>query len=438
MYLKKLLLQNSFFGILKLGGSMKIDLKKVISFIFAVLIIIFFVVFLIWFLNKRVDKKTNTNQNNEKTEEIEKGQGEIPKEPETYLNNITYDVKLDKEIGNKIIEYMDLYYKSMKQLKEYDMTYLFSNQEQGNINQTAVSLLIDIRKLKPNDLTLSSALYDLRIESVTKSGDTINVVVRENNYLRFNFMKDIESKTYNIENNFTFKLIDGEYKISKYSKVQDFYVMITSYYQGGGKAELDKLKNSYITLIKQKESDLKQDYQDYLNNTGINVKTCDHDYDRTKAYNYAIKWVNKRSSEWPEYNSNCQNYASQVVYAGGVPMDYNGSYKWGNYNKLSQSGTLDTTWTYVPYFYSYVKNNTGYGICGDVDVNLYYAEAGDVIHVGISGPTKHALVVIGTYKKDEKVVDVLVNSNTVDLENYPISAYVYPYTELIKIYGWNE
>lgn len=435
MYLKKLLFQNSFFDILFIGDSMNNVLKKIISFIFFALIIICFVIFLNWFLNSRDKKQSNNNQiNNEQSKE----------EVKTYLNNITYNQNIDKDLENKIIEYMDLYYKSMKELKEYDMTYLFSNEEQAYINQTAVSLLVEIRKLKPNDLTLHSASYDIEIKSVTRINDKIVVVVNENNHLRFNFMKDIESRVYNIENEFTFKLINGEYKIEKYNKVQDFFVMVTTKYTNGGKIKLDEIKSNYLSLIKQKESQLSNDYNDFLNNKGINKKNCDHNYDRNKAYDYAIKWVSNRSEKWPKYDSNCQNYASQVVYNGGIPMDYfgNKSLQWksysASYNESETPNGLVYTWTYVPYFYDYVKNNTGYGLCGDVDVNLYYAEAGDIIHVGINNPAKHALVVIGDYKKDGKTVDILVNSNTVDLENYPMSAYVYPYTRLIKIYGWNE
>ncbi len=127
-------------------------------------------------------------------------------------------------------------------------------------------------------------------------------------------------------------------------------------------------------------------------------------------------------------------------------MDYHGSaashLQWKCYgtsqnNSETPSG-LAYTWTYVPYFYTYARDNTGYGLCADVDVNLYYAQAGDVIHVGSTAPTRHALVVVGDYKVNGKTVDILVNSNTVDLENYPMSAYSYPYSRLIKIYGWND
>jgi len=134
----------------------------------------------------------------------------IPPEPTTYLNEITYTVSVDKEIEDIIVEYMDVYYKSMKELKEYDMTYLFNNDEQANINQTAISLLVEIRKLKPNDLSLSSAKYDLDIKQVSNSDGKIYVKVLENNYLRFKFMDDIESKVYNISNEFTFEKINNE------------------------------------------------------------------------------------------------------------------------------------------------------------------------------------------------------------------------------------
>lgn len=365
----------------------------------------------------------------------------------TFLNKITYTESLDKDAEKAIVEYMNLYYKQMKELKKYDMTSLFCNDEQAYINETAIDLLIEIRKLKPNDLTLYSAKYDLDIKEGSTSGDTITVKVLENNYLKFNFMKDIESKVYNIENNFKLKKINGEYKILSYDKVQDFFVMVTDKYTSSSdyKTKLDKIKNDYLTLTKSKVSALKEDYQDFLSN-GITSKSCDHEYNRDKALEYALKWVNKRNSDWSDFESNCQNFASQVVYAGGVSMDYTGSnnnyLQWKFYNATYNDNEVAKgyvyTWTSVTRFANYIKNNTGSGICATYGDNLYFAQAGDVIHVGTDGATRHALVVIGQYKTNDKVVDILVNSNTVDLENYPMSAYVYPYSSLIKIYGWND
>lgn len=417
--------------------------KLILFIILSIIVICLFI-----FFNKKEVNNPNENPNVDTPAEEPSKEEDKPDEVGTnYLNDIKYTVNVDKEIEDVIVEFLNVYYNSIKELKENDMTYLFkdSSSEQALINQTALSLLIETRKLKPNDLSLDKAKYDLNFTEVTTNGNTVNVTVLENNYLNFEFMKDIESKIYNIENKFSLEKVDGEYKITKYNKVQDFFVMITDLYSSGGKTKLDQIKQNYLDLINDKLKKDREDYNNFLNGTGITRKTCDHEYNREEALKQTV-WVNKRNPEWIKFDSNCQNFASYVVYSGGVPMDYYGSaanyLQWKgydySYNESETSSGLVYTWTYVPYFREYAKNNTGYGLCADVDVNIYYAEAGDVIHVGTTGPTRHALVVIGDYKVDGKTVDILVNSNTVDLENYPISAYSYPYVSLIKIYGWNE
>lgn len=416
--------------------------------LFVILAIIVICLFL--FLNKDKSDEPTVDEPGTSEENPQGGDSEEIVDPvgTSYLNEITYTEKVTKDVEKVVVEFLDVYYNSIKKLEENDMTYLFkdSSSEAALINQTALSLLVETRKLKPNDLKLDKAKYDLDFISVSENGDIVTLTVLENNYLNFNFMKEIESKVYNIKNEFTLEKVDDTYKIVDYNKVQDFFVMITDLYDGGGKEELDKIKSDYLDLIENKLEKDRSDYNDFLNGTGINRKTCDHPYNRDKALEHALKWVNGRDPEWIEFDSNCQNFASQVLYKGGIPMDHYGSagkyLQWklydGSYNETEVNKGYVYTWTYVPYFYTYAKDNTGYGLCANVDVNLYYAEAGDVIHVGTTGPTRHALVVIGDYKVDGKTVDILVNSNTVDLENYPISAYSYPYLSLIKVYGWNE
>lgn len=425
--------------------------KEMIGKLILFIILVCLVIFLFWFFK---NKDEGLNSNNPSVEEPSDSGEDIPLEPDpvgtNYLNNISGEAsdEVSEEMKNVIVEFLNVYYNSIKNLEENDMTYLFldPNSEDALINQTALSLLIETRKLKPNDLRLANAKYDLEFSDVSISGDTVTLTVLEDNYLNFNFMKDIESRIYNIENEFTLEKVADTYKIVEYNKVQDFYVMITDVYTGGGKSQLEEIENNYLDVIKEKLVEDREDYQQFLNGTGITPRFCDHPYDREKALEHALKWVDARDPDWLEFDSNCQNFASQVLYSGGIPMDYYGSaseyLQWklynGSYNENQVADGYVYTWTYVPYFYTYAKDNTGYGLCADVDVNLYYAEAGDVIHVGTLRPTRHALVVIGDYKVDGKTVDILVNSNTVDLENYPISAYSYPYLSLIKVYGWNE
>ena len=419
----------------------KIMVRKIIIFIFLVFLIIFLYLFF-------KDDNDIINNNTENKDTTKKPIEEVKPDPvgTNYLNNVIGEI--DEDIKNVIVEFLNVYYNSIKKLEENDMTYLFldPNSDDALINQTALSLLIETRKLKPNDLSLDKVKYDLEFSDVEILGDTVNLTVLEDNYLNFNFMKDIESRVYNIKNEFTLKKVDDNYKIVNYNKVQDFYVMITDVYDGGGKTRLETIKEDYLDTINEKLIIDRESYQQFLDGTGLVVKTCDHPYDRNKAKEHALKWVNERDPNWIEFSSNCQNFASQVLYSGGIPMDYIGSaaehLQWKLYDSSYNDNEVPQgyvyTWTYVPYFYTYAKNNNGYGLCADVDVNLYYAEPGDIIHVGTLRPTRHALVVIGDYKIDGKTVDILVNSNTVDLENYPISAYSYPYLSLIKVYGWNE
>ena len=54
--------------------------------------------------------------------------------------------------------------------------------------------------------------------------------------------------------------------------------------------------------------------------------------------------------------------------------------------------------------------------------------------VGSSCEANAATVILANASFD----DLLINSNSINLENYPFSGYVYPNKRIIKILGWNE
>ena len=254
--------------------------------------------------------------------------------------------------------------------------------------------------------------------------------------------------SFNISNIFTFEKVGEEYKIAEYFKIQDFFVMISNKYEE--EKDLDKIKQDYLNIIKENILKTEDDYASYLAGTGHTPLTCDNDYNREKAISYSYKWIKDRNPKWYKSpDSNCQNYASQVLYAGGIPMDIKGNYlsQWKFYSpadeqwviiKEEKKRGISYSWINVKKFREYVNKNKGYGLCAKADVNLFYGEPGDIIQVGYLDSQKHTVVVSDTYEKDGKVIDILVNSNTIDLENYPMSAYSYPYYSLIKIYGWNN
>ena len=398
------------------------------------------------------------NSNKDKNKDVVKNNTIVKNnEPKTYLNKISktdnYNEDIDKDIQNTIVKYMDSYFKSITTLKEIDMTNLFCDDayEEAYINQTAISLLINSRKLERNKMTIGNAKYDIIFDDIDNENDTVTVKVLENDYFHFDFMKDIESKSYEVENTFVLKKINNTYKIKSLRKVQDFYVMITNEYKTGksdkdAKKELDKMKEDYISDFKVEVSDFKTYLNSYENKKDTITKTCDYKYDRTKALNYAKKYVTNRNSKWSnfsEYGGNCQNFASQVVYNGGIPMDLQGDAIWKYYgdtlNETKNKSGRSPSWTGVTFFYDYAKANEGYGLCAEVDINPFYAEAGDIGQVGYNNAYKHTVVIIGNVKNNNgKITDLLINSNSLNLENYPLSGYVYPNKRIIKILGWNK
>lgn len=356
-----------------------------------------------------------------------------------YENNME-----DEELNSFLIDFFDRYFNVMEKLEYIDMSDLFDNEENAYIYKTALDILIENRKRNKNDLSISNPKYELTIQDYKKNGDQISFRALENCSYNFNFIKQYTSSVYNIKNNFTLIKKDGKYKIKSYEKVQDFYVMVSNVYTSSKdyKSSLDKIKNDYLKKFDTTEQNFNKMLQDYLNDN-YEIKKCDHEYNREDAYNYATKWVGRRNdSKWESHGgSNCVNFASQVMNAGGIPMDEKSvnkesTDKWYNYNK----GKSETySWINVDGIANYFKSNSGYGLCGKYGENIYLGQPGDLMTVGYKNDRKHAIVVIGSIKDENgKVVDLLVSSNTVDLIYYPLSAYAYPYKTLLKIYGYND
>lgn len=366
-----------------------------------------------------------------------------------YQNKIVNksDNELNKDIEKLLVDFYNVYFRSMKELKVYNSDKFFTtDSEDKQLYKTAVEVMIESRKKQLTDLTLKDVKYDLTINKIENNDGTINIELLEDSYLDFSFL-DFTSKVYNVLNKFEIVKENEKYKIKSFYKEQGFFVMIESLINEDEDKtlELEKIKNSYLTKFNVKLDEQTKMNQEYLQNKEKTFKTCDNPYDREKAVKYALKYVKTRNEEKINYDyfgGNCQNYASWSMNNGGIPMDYTGSAQWKHYsgeiNDRNTSSGRSTSWTGVPQFYMYAKNNTGYGLCAEVNVNSYYAEKGDIIQVGYDNVFRHTALVMDTYKKDGSVIDVILTSNSGDLEYYPLSAYVYPEKRLIKILGWNS
>ncbi len=356
-------------------------------------------------------------------------------------HNVNYKSNVDdeEELNEFLREFYDRYFQMLETLEYSDISDMFDNEENAYVYKTALEILIENRKRNKNDLSISNYKYELTIQDYKKNGNEISFQALENCSYNFGFIKQYTSSVYNIKNNFKLIKKDGKYKIKSYDKVQDFYVMVTQLYKSttNYKSALDKIKNDYLDKFKSMDEKFDKMKNDYLNGN-YQPKKCDHGYDRTAAYNYATKWVGRRNEDnWKSHGgANCANFVSQVMNTGGIPMDNKGNAKWYSNNK----GKSETySWINVSGITDYFKDNSGYGLCGKYDENIYLGEPGDMASVGPKNDHKHVIIVIGQIKNENgEVIDLLVASNTVDLIYFPLSAYPYPYKVLSKVYGYND
>lgn len=362
----------------------------------------------------------------------------------SFEGNIKNSENVPEEILDVVNRYLTSYFTQMCFLEEIDDSNLFCSDYYASLSNYANKLVVESRKLYDFDFTMNNAHYDYEVTSYYRDGQDYVVEISEDDYYNFNFLNGIESSCYDIFSKIKVRNVEGQYKISYLYKEQGFYMMFDD--NATSINDLPSLYNRYYKELSNTINKEKNDKKSLLNTTYVTNKTFNTDYNRIDAVNYSYQFCNSRNPKWFNYDTtggNCQNYVSQCLYAGGIDMDCYGEDQWKQYGfendveiDLSQKPTGRTaSWIQVLYFNSYARNNTGFGLVAEELDNCYYAEPGDVIQVGYkdSKNMEHSTIV-------SKVIDqhILVNSNSLDMKDFPIEAYTYPYRVLIKIIGSNE
>ena len=376
----------------------------------------------------------------------------LPLEKEEITTNITNEeahvfpcilintANAPKEVVDLLIDYNKLYFKMMKTLNFESFEQLFCDETDLAINDYATKLLVETRK--QYGLNIDKGSYELTINTCNFDKDTYYVDFIENENLLFEALPEIESGVYNVECSAIIKKVDNAYKFVSLNKIQDYFVMFTEKEYKNKEDVLSIFNGYYSDLLNEVDLDTKLK-QEAINNPYVVNKEVKNLYDRNKAQEYAYEHYLVRNDKYMDYGllgGNCQNYASQVILAGGIPMDIEGG-KWSQWKYYGPEVYIDETkegrsfsWTTVDYFYDYCVENDGQkGMVTDYDCNIHYAQPGDVIHVGFDKETRHATVVSDVYNGI-----ILLNSNTVDLLNFPLDAYAYNTKRLIKILGYND
>ena len=351
---------------------------------------------------------------------------------------------LNEEQKQLFYNFAICYANTLKDMKPADFTYLFAQTEgeQSFLNQTAYTVLTTVRGMNDKDLSLENAEVTYNIQTVTGSGDEITVELTEDNVQKFRHMKD-NSYSCNLYHKFVIVSTEDGWKIESHLHEEDFFLMAEEAWNDAVGTDLIQRSENAVKLI---VADAQENFT--LKSENLNEYAdiaVTKEYDRDKAVEYAQQWYNKRNPEYLEYDlygGNCQNFASQCVHAGGMDMDIKGTYttQWKFYGKdlnYSQSATgRSYSWIGVDEFYSYSNYNQNSGLITQPDIDLKYAQKGDIIQVGAYGRWRHSLVVADVLTDENgNQSEIILASNTADRWNYPLSAYIYTYPRLIHIDG---
>ena len=160
------------------------------------------------------------------------------------------------------------------------------------------------------------------------------------------------------------------------------------------------------------------------------------DYDRTKAVDYAHKWVFGRNPAFYDFSpigGDCTNFASQVIFAGTGIMNYTPVYGWFYINTNDRSAS----WTGVQYLYNFITTNKGVGPFG-AEVPLYQAEPGDIIQLAIDKDIFHHSPVVVKINGRPTPDNILIAAHSYDADMRPLSSYRFRRLRVIHIEGYRK
>ena len=351
---------------------------------------------------------------------------------------------LSEEQEQLILDYMNLYFASLEDFEpQEEIAALFSDEEQAALADSAIDFQIGLRQMQDADYTLASWSYSLTLNEITQEEDgSLHILARENNTQNFNQNPEIASERYGGYHLFELEQMEGSWKIRSHMMFDAVYMMLWS--EGGGEEAALRYAEAVPEYLRLAQEQLQEREADREREPG--ELQAQYAYDRQAAAAYADRYVDERNDAWPDYagsGGNCQNFASQVLLAGGIPMDIYGDAVWKWYSdEVSNSPGAQgrsSSWTGVNQFVEYAEANTGYGLVAETEAPYFSGEPGDLLHMGIDGDWGHTVVIASAVTNGQgEVVDYLVDSNTGNLRNYPASLYGYPEIILTRIGGWNE
>ncbi len=384
--------------------------------------------------------------------------------------------KLPAKIKQLIIDYTKKRYRSMSTLKTAELTEFFdTNDRYGRMyaafNNGTLDYLNYVRMNRPADYRFKKANVDITVTQIETVDASYTIDFYINDAVDFNCSEKTSYSVFMETEAIVRKDADGQYKFTQMAEDTDVNLLLEEkvtealgydfsvWYLKDIELPDDfdsgsEIKKFVKEMKLSADEDLKSQAQlmSMYNSSPdkyATQKTAENKYNREKAVAYSYRYVGKdtvtRNDEYSDYSGyggNCQNYCSQCILAGGIPMDiYGDQWKWfgDEVNGYEEEYGRSGSWAGTEYFYEYCGKNTGYGMVADTSMNMFAAEKGDIMQYVIDGWAHHSVVVTDVITDENgQVVDFLINSNTTDRTDFPLSAYGYTNIRLIHIVGNNN
>ena len=334
--------------------------------------------------------------------------------------------------------YMTAAYEALARLQEPDFSALFSDQTQARASESGIALQIGLRTLIDGvDYSLTGYSYTLNCrETIQREDGTVEMNALETSVQNFAQFPGVDSERGRNFHSFVLEETADGWRIRSHMQYDTLYGQLMD----GGDWRGD-FAQAYTDAMPEFLAQLRAAYaqREAERGKGSTLPAADEPYDRTAALAYAGQYAMSRNANWADFSysgGNCQNYVSQCLLAGGIPVDPYGDAVW-TYGDGSRERS--GSWASVTQFLQYASGNTGFGLVSQVGAPYYTGEPGDLIQMGTKEGWHH-VVIIGDLVTDEagNTVDYLIHSNTNDMKNYPASLYGYPVFALTRIAGWNR
>lgn len=351
------------------------------------------------------------------------------------------------------------YYDSLAGLDLRDPADLFAPEANAQYlgNRAVWQYVVEVRRMQRTDLHLLSYRVELDCQSLEENEDgSVTLRVSEHSVQNFQATPEVDSEQLGVIHQFSLApLGEDQWTITAHSQLDSLYWTVMGRYayrpSASAAASASAVRSGaelalyYRERVEELLETAREDVALRFVQGNEQTVTAGRSYDRDKAVAYARQWVGTRNDSWPDYSrngGNCQNFVSQCLLAGGIPMDiYSpGIWKWYGSapNNLAQMAGRSAAWSAVGDFLEYVQNNTGYGLAAAADAPYYTGRPGDIIHLGNAERWRHTVLITGVVEDgDGNVEDYLICSNTADLRDFPVSAYAYTRQMLIRVEGWN-